>query len=282
MKNLFILGSTGYIGSRLSDFLRSNTDLSVFSAGRTNVDVHADLQGEVDSLVNAAKAGDVVVFLSSISAPDVCANQPELVYQVNVTATLGLINQLTNKGVKVIFSSTDMVFGEYDAAATDNSQLKPFGYYGKMKADVEHEVINNDLVKVVRLSYVIGIGDKYTDMLSAMAADEQQVEVFDGFERNAVAIDDVLQGIYNLTVEWDEFDVNSINFGGPQLISRIDITQQFADNVCSNLNFKLVAAPEGFWHARPKTIEMYSEVFSRLLGREPMSVEEKFQNWRNK
>jgi len=282
MNNIFILGSSGYIGTHLYNFMKLYTNFNVLSSGRSNADVYADLEGSVDKLVYATVEDDVVVLLSSISSPDICANQPDIAYKVNVTATLELIKRLTQKGVKVIFSSTDIVFGKSKSKVIDNSRLMPFGVYGKMKAKVEQEVINNSLVKVIRFSYVLGLGDKYTSLLSEMASRDEEIEVFDGFERNAVVIDDVLEGIYRLVVNWNDIASSAINFSGNELISRFKITEHFKHYVCINLKFKSVNAPNGFWDVRPKTIKMQSNVFKSLLGREPMSIKQKLQCWSKK
>jgi dTDP-4-dehydrorhamnose reductase len=279
MINIFILGSTGYIGARLLNYVKLKKDSLVFAAGRANFDVFVDLEGKVNDLVNAAKKDDIVVFFSSVSSPDICSNHPELAYKINVTATVSLINKLAEKGVKVIFSSTDVVFGKCGNVATDNSQLMPFGYYGEMKAKVENDVLDNNLVKVVRFSYVLGNGDKYTNMLKKMAAGKQELEVFEGFERNVVFVDDVIEGIYKLIIKWDSIKSSCINFVGPNLTSRFRITQLFAEQIYPTLKYKLVDAPVGFWNSRPKIIETTSEVFPIVLGRAPLSVELIVKNW---
>jgi dTDP-4-dehydrorhamnose reductase len=282
MQNIYVLGSTGFIGSQLMKYLKSKYKLSTYSVGRSNCDIYVDLEKSTNDLVNSTTKGDVVVFLSAISSPDFCSKYQKLAYKVNVTATVELINNLTDKGVKVIFSSTDMVFGYSSVRVVDNSPLDPFGDYGEMKAKVEHLVLNNNLVKIIRFSYVLGMGDKYSNLLSEMASTGKQLDVFDGFERNAVSIDDVLDGIYNLINRWNDIDEKSINFSGPELISRFKITQLYAESVHKHLRFKLVNAPVGFWDARPKTIEMDSCTFSKLLGKQPMSIKYKLQNWSEK
>ena len=92
-----------------------------------------------------------------------------MAYKVNVKSSIDLINKLTEKETRVIFSSTDAVFGKMLTEASDHSDLNAFGQYGEMKAAVENAVLNNSLVKVIRFSYVLGLGDKYTTMLTQAA-----------------------------------------------------------------------------------------------------------------
>ena len=132
----------------------------------------------------------------------------------------------------------------------------------------------------MRFSYVLGEGDKFTSMLCAAADHGETVSVFDGFERNIVVLDDVLEGIKNLIEDWHTVSSSIINFAGPNLVSRATLTSLFKSLVNQELEFKVDEAPEGFWNARPKTINMTSDSFSALLGREPTTVEAKFKNWR--
>lgn len=276
---IYVLGSTGYIGEALYSYLKIKYSGDVKSAGRQGCDVYVELAKDFSELVNLVSENDIVVFLSSISSPDICKQQPELAQKVNVLSTISLIEKLTAKAVKVIFTSTDIVFGNTDKAVDDTSALAPFGDYGQMKASVEAAVSDNSLVKVIRFSYVLGEGDKYTTMMAELSENEEELEVFDGFERNAVSLDDVVFGIYQLIINWHDIDSSAINFSGPELISRLKITDLFNRNVCSNLKYKAIEAPAGFWNARPKTIEMKSEIFSTLLGREPITIEHKLKNW---
>ncbi|MEW6994787.1 sugar nucleotide-binding protein [Colwelliaceae bacterium MEBiC 14330] len=275
----YVLGSSGYIGKELYSYLKVKYSGAVKSAGRKDCDIYVELAEDFSELVNLVSENDIVVFLSSISSPDICKQHPELAQKVNVLSTINLIEKLTVKGVRVIFTSTDIVFGNAKKAVNDNSSLAPFGDYGEMKANVEKAVVNNKLVKVVRFSYVLGEGDKYTSMMSGVAANKEVLEVFEGFERNVVVLDDVIEGIYQLINKWDSIESAAINFSGTELISRLKITELFNKHVCLNLKYEAVEAPLGFWRARPKTIEIKSNIFPALLGREPMTLEHKLKNW---
>ena len=279
MSKIFVLGSSGFIGKQLYNYLQVKYSGDVMSSGRNNCDVNVDLAKDFSELVYIAEVNDVVVLLSSISSPDICKNQPSLANKVNVDATIELIEKLTAKGVKVIFTSTDVVFGKSMTLVTDSSNLNPFGDYGDMKARVERVVQSNKLVKVVRFSYVLGKGDKYTSMMDESNNNGEKLEVFDGFERNVIVIDDVIDGIYKLIVNWDRINFSSINFCGEELISRIAMTQLYQEIVSPYLKFESIEAPLGFWNARPKKIEIRSNIFSTLLGRKPKTVEYKFKHW---
>ncbi|MFA7311704.1 MAG: SDR family oxidoreductase [Shewanella sp.] len=280
MSRVFVLGSTGFIGQALMIKLYEQ-GFKFASVGIRNSDVYLELGKEHSNLLTAVESGDIVIFLAAISSPDFCKNQLQHARMVNVTATSSLIENLTDKGVRVIFSSTDLVFGLCTGVVVDNSIVAPFGEYGMMKADVESSFLKNPLVKVVRFSYVMGPGDKYTQMLLGANQSSQSVEVFDGFERNVVALSDVTDGICNLIRYWDTISNRVINFSGPECVSRWQLTLAFSRQFCPTLNCTLTDAPNGFWSARPKRIEMTSSVFSELLLRTPKSVCENLLTWCN-
>jgi len=279
---VYILGSSGFIGKSLLSHLRDQNNCKVLSAGRNSEDVYIDLSNDLSSFVEKVNNEDIVVLLASISSPDICNNDPIFAKKINVTSTETLIEKLSRKGVKTIFASTDGVFGRYDTMAYEESQLAPFGAYSAMKADVENKVKANPLVKVVRFSYVLGEGDTYTNMLSRCSTSDKPLVVFEGFERSIVALSDVVKGIENLIKNWSDFHYDVVNFCGPSLISRDYLTKCFKEYVAPELDYEVDNAPNGFWEARPKTINMQSNVFSTLLGRTPMSVEETLKNWRHK
>ena len=279
MSNVIILGSSGFIGRSLVAYLKQFTDLNVSISGRSKEDILVDLNAPENINLDAFKAGDVVVFLASVSSPDICTNQPDLANKINVISTIWLIKNLTLRGVKVIFSSSDVVFKGGDNIYTDGSPLSPVSLYGKMKREVEDAFISNPLVKVARFSYVLGRGDKYTEMLLKSESTNEEVDVFEGFYRNIVTLDDVLDGILKLVLNWEAIENYSINFCGPHLVSKYELTEKFSNFVAPKLKFSLIDAPASFWLSRPKKIEMRSSIFPEILGRSSQTLEEYLEGW---
>lgn len=279
MAKIVILGASGFIGNYLYNYLSNKIDFDIITAGRSNSDVYVDFTNDCSSLIHRVVPGDFVVFLSSISSPAICEENSAMAHNVNVARTCCLIEKLTGKGVKVIFSSSDTVFGGKKSVAMDESQLMPFGIYAEMKAEVEKLFFDNELVKNVRFSYVLGPGDKYTSMLDAVAEDGKILDVFSGFERNIISLHDVVEGLFSLIKKWDEILSHNINFGGPELVSRWELTQQYTELIRPNLKSVLVHAPSNFWKSRPKTIEMNSDFLDTILNRPRLSISEYLKKW---
>ncbi|MGR5246957.1 NAD-dependent epimerase/dehydratase family protein [Vibrio aestuarianus] len=271
-KNVYIIGSSGFIGGRL---YKSLSVPNKFTVGRSGCDVFLDLASEsFEDLLVEINKGDFVIFLAAVSSPDLCEKNYEEAYSINVTSTINLIYALLNKGVRVLFSSSDAVFGAADKLCLDDSQTKPFGQYGKMKSKVEERFKENEHFFVVRFSYILAKDDKFSLMVGEHAVTKRNLDVFDGFERNVISLDDVLLGIQNIIVNWDEIDTRIVNFSGNQLVSRQDIVKELAEQRYPNLIYSFTDAPDSFWKGRPKRINTESKYLDAILKRPTKSYKE--------
>lgn len=65
------------------------------------------------------------------------------------------------------------------------------------------------------------------------------LDVFDGFERSVVSINDVLLGIKNIILNWSQIDTRIVNFSGPDLVSRQQIVLALAQEKFQNCSINL-------------------------------------------
>ncbi|AIN14626.1 NAD-dependent epimerase/dehydratase [Yersinia pseudotuberculosis] len=266
MTKVFILGSNGYIGNNLMESLCDN--IEVITVGRSNADIYINLESDdFQSLLNKVEFKDTVIFLSAISSPDECNNNYNYSYKINVKNTISLISLLLAKNVRVMFSSSDAVFGATQNLCDENSEKKPFGKYGEMKSEVEDYFTLEDDFFVVRFSYVLGRNDKFSMMIKEFYEQGKILDVFDGFERNVISINDVTAGIKNIICDWDSIKTRIVNFSGNELVSRQDIVNALVKEKYLNLKYKFTAAPESFWVGRPKKIHTKSNYLESILNR---------------
>jgi nucleoside-diphosphate-sugar epimerase len=172
----------------------------------------------------------------------------------------------------VIFFSSDTVYGEREASFDENATCSPSGEYAEMKGEVEQRFSDNALFKVVRLSYVFSREDKFSRYLAGCAEQDVEAELFHPFFRAIVHRDDVVDGALALAARWEDVPENVINFGGPQVLSRIDFAECLRDAHLHDLRFKVKEPGADFFKNRPRVIAMMSPVFSILLGRLPRSL----------
>jgi dTDP-4-dehydrorhamnose reductase len=268
-KNLkiIVVGSSGYIGKLLlSEVLLTSIGYGTSSLGqdgllRLQLDTPNDFDYEV---INPSV---VVLLTAAISAPDICAREHDRAWAVNVTGTSEFITQVMARGGRVVFFSSDTVYGERDDAFDEQAPCNPAGEYAEMKHAVEKQFLGNPLFKAIRLSYVFSREDKFTKYLSGCAQRGEEADIFHPFYRSVIHRDDVVQGAIALAQRWDEFTQSVINFGGPDVLARTEFAKILQDTVLPNLHFCVTEPDADFFKNRPKVISMVSPLLSQLLGR---------------
>ena len=108
-----------------------------------------------------------------------------------------------------------------------------------MKHEVEMRFQGNPSFKTIRLSYVFSREDKFTDYLIGCASRNEEAELFHPFYRAIVHRDDVVDGALALAQRWDEFPQQVINFGGPEVLSRIDFAECLKRVALPNLRYRV-------------------------------------------
>ena len=279
MNRIYILGASGFIGTNLTKYLESFQIESV-EVGRNGAEIVVDLnEGNFGQLDERIESGDTLIFLASISAPSTCESDPEMSHRVNLTNTSKLIASLLRRQVKVLFASSDLVFGSGVGTFGDEDTPLPFGKYGEMKAAIETEFSDHSNFKAARLSLVCGPGDDYSNLLAEKLQAGEEIEVFLGFERCVVSLADVLEGIKLLIENWDHHRLRTINFSGPELLTREELTRVLSVSVFQGLNFKTSEAPSGFWDSRSKSISTGCAGLASLLNREPTKISQAVKKW---
>ena len=209
---------------------------------------------------------------AAISAPDICAREHDRAWAVNVTGTSAFITGAIKRGARVIFFSSDTVYGEREDEFDECATCNPAGEYAVMKREVEKRFFGNPSFKAIRLSYVFSHEDKFTHYLAGCARRNEEVDLFHPFFRAIVHRDDVVAGALALAKRWHEIPEQVINFGGPQVLSRVEFAKCLREVHFHDLRFKVTEPDADFFKNRPRVIAMTSSVFDRLLGRPPRTL----------
>jgi dTDP-4-dehydrorhamnose reductase len=269
---IFVIGATGYIGRELLD--RAKLDGVTYGTSSTetkglitfNLDVASDFDyGRINP-------GDVVVLTAAISAPDVCARDHDRAWAVNVTGTVAFLDSAIVRGARVIFLSSDTVYGEREEEFDERASCHPAGEYAAMKREVEQHFAGNPAFKVIRLSYVFSREDKFTSYIAGCVQREEEADIFHPFFRAIVHRDDVVEGALALADCWNEIPEQVINFGGPKVLSRVEFAECLREVHFYDLRFEVTEPDADFFRNRPRFISMTSPIFERLLGRPPRSL----------
>ncbi|MDQ7075214.1 MAG: sugar nucleotide-binding protein [Gammaproteobacteria bacterium] len=269
-KKTILIGGNGMIGRCLVAKLPPNTVVTTsrHESGKRQLNL-ADFKTDNLKFIHS---GDTVLLTAAISSPDICKQQPKLAYAVNVSGTKKLISHCLSQGAKVVFFSSDTVYGETTSPAKESQALTPVGDYARMKANVEEHFHDTQNFLALRLSYVISKQDKFTHYLSECADKNRSADLFHPLLRNAVWIGDLLEVIINLTKKWPT-TLHTLNIGGPTPISRIDIADAFSRQYSPLLTYNITKPTADFYSARPVNIFMNIEQLTHYLGRKPYNVD---------
>ena len=89
-----VIGATGYIGSKLfAAAAQMGRVLGTSSSVASSQHTHLDLALPGNFVERNIRAEDIVYITAAISAPDVCASNPEWARQINVVGTGEIIEQ---------------------------------------------------------------------------------------------------------------------------------------------------------------------------------------------
>ncbi len=274
---MIIIGASGYIGRSLYAKHITNSSVHGTSSEGTGglLRLRLDVPNEFD--YGVIQPADAVLLTAAISSPDVCAREHKRAWAANVTGTSEFINKVMARGGRVIFFSSDAVYGERRDEFDEQVACNPTGEYAQMKHEVEKQFLGDSLFKTIRLSYVFSREDKFTKYLSGCAERGEEADLFHPFYRAIVHRNDVVEGALALGHRWDEFPQQVINFGGPKVLSRIDFAECLKSNALPSLRFRVTEPGDEFFKNRPRVISMSSDILLKLLGRPTRTLAEAVQ-----
>lgn len=274
---LFIIGASGYIGKLLYE--KGTAEFTCYGTSSLGISglLSYRLGGSIDFNYELISAGDTVLLTAAVSAPDVCAHEFKRAWAVNVTAANEFIAHAFARGARVVFFSSDSVYGSRDTSFSEIAESRPTGEYAVMKSEVEKRFAGNSLFKSIRLSYVFSRDDRFTKYLSDCAARDEEAEVYHPFCRSIIHRDDVVDGVLALARRWNEFPQQVINFGGPAVLSRIEFADCLIKIALPHLKYRVTEPGADFFKNRPRVIAMTSDVLPKLLQRSCRSLFEAVQ-----
>ena len=270
--SIFVIGAKGFIGANLVRAAEEKGHVIGTSSKEDSGYLFLDLANLKNFNFDVFSPEDVVFVTSAISAPDICENDYNYAYNVNVSGTKQLIRGAIGRGSRVIFFSSDVVYGENLDSFDESEMTRASGAYAKMKQVVEREFEGVSSFKTIRLSYVFSLDDKFTCYLRSCAKNGRAAELYEPFQRSIVCRADVVDAALNLARDWEKYPETIINFGGSQLVSRVELCKVIKEKILPDLDFKVVEPPSNFFLNRPRIINMRSPILPRLLGRQPTGV----------
>ena len=278
--NVAVTGSGGYIAEYLlRRFEKEKCIDSVLKLGRTEqADEYLDLKEAERFRYDSLNKIDFIIFTAAVSGPDRCAAEFDECWSVNVKGTIFFIEEALKRGCRVLFFSSDAVFGDIPGKVyTELSETNAAAPYGRMKKAVEDRFMDEPLFKTVRLSYVVSRNDRFVSYCLDCISKEETAEVFHPFYRNCITISDVSDIVMWLIKHWEEYQEPALNAAGRELVSRVRIADELNRHLGGRLKYTVSYPGDEFYQNRPGIIQMESLYIGKYHILEETSFTEKIK-----
>lgn len=270
MSKIYIAGSTGMVGRAVEARLKSSGKTFIGIGRSTNSDIVLDLK-DIDAFDYVQiEEGSRLLLLSAISSPDVCEEESDMAWLINVINTSKFIDRLLSKKITVMFASSDVVYGANSGMPhSEDAFLNPKGVYAKSKCQIERLFYGRFGFHSMRLSYVMGPEDKFIGYLQKCYDSKKPAEIFDPFSRSIVSVHDVVDFILGFFEKRCSYPP-VVNLCGDKLVSRLDLAKKFC--ITNPIDIRVVNHDPKFFSIRERIIECKSNYLYEILGRPPIDV----------
>jgi dTDP-4-dehydrorhamnose reductase len=164
-ERVLVVGASGFVGGHLFGHLSSK---GIRTLGTQSTDKHAHFlrfnlvsQRILDIIPREFIAGEgpmVACICAACANVEACGRDPDATRAINVTGTIRLIDDLLERGFRILFVSTSAVHNGKLAIYDESVPADPINEYGRQKAAVEHCVLSQiPSALVIRLSKAIDL-----------------------------------------------------------------------------------------------------------------------------
>jgi dTDP-4-dehydrorhamnose reductase len=187
MTRLLITGGSGFVGQNLVEFFAPRCSVvATYLSSPTSL--HSQAQSVQLDIRNSKAtfslfervAPDVVIHAAGNKNVRFCEDHPEEAYRVNAEGTRSVARASGRVGAKMLYLSTDLVFGGVDGNYKESDTPRPASVYGKSKLEGERLALEElgDEAAVCRSG---GIYGRRSPLLSWLAAELCAGRVVDCF-----------------------------------------------------------------------------------------------------
>lgn len=273
---IFIIGANGYLGKSIKEYFLSKAieNKVICTSSKKNTQaIPFDLNIPNNFDYASIKRNDFIIFPAGFSSPDWIARNPEMATKINFESTVYFLSKAIDLGARVIFFSSDQVYGSQEDLFDERQTENPQSLYGELKLSVENRFNKSDNFKSIRLSNVFSKHDSFTKLIREHSNSSIPLTIYAGLKRRTIFINDVIEGIASLIDNWDSFTINKVNFGGPKLYSREMIAKLFKRFIFKNLIYEINQDDKIFFNDRPKIVNMDSYFLeSKIIKRNLTSI----------
>lgn len=150
MKTVLVTGSNGLLGQKiteqvLSDESVKSVNLIATNRGKNKYPITEGYVYEEMDILDTAQVKtilekyrpDAIIHTAAMTNVDMCHEQNDACWQLNVAATQYLASLCEKMGIHFIYVSTDFVFDGLNGPYKEDDQPNPVSFYGKSKLEAE-------------------------------------------------------------------------------------------------------------------------------------------------
>ena len=260
-EKILVTGGSGYIGSILvPELLVKGYKVTVLDNlmhdqhSLLECCVNSDfdfIKGDIcdkDLILSLIPKYDIIIMLAALVGVPACKANPTLTKLVNYDVPVAIINKLS-PSQKVIFPTTNSGYGVggKDKFCTEESPLKPFSVYGKLKVDLEKAFLDTGNAITFRLATVFGMSprmrmDLLVNDFTYRAFKDRFIVLFEEhFRRNYIHIRDVTKAFIFGIDNYERMQGEPYNVG----LSSANLTKR---QLCEKIKEYV---PEFYIHSAP-------------------------------
>lgn len=237
MKKVFIVGSSGFLGSNLA--LRLSKDFRVFGSffrnhvNLPNCDVfRIDLfdQEKMFNIIRKVKP-DFIIHAAGVTDLAYCQNNSKLAEDINAGTCRYLLGITETIGSKFILLSSDAVFDGKKGNYTEYDKPASLNEYGRSKKSAEILTAKyGSKTNIIRLGRVYGLSNgrnmSMFDKIIINAADKEGMSLMSGIKRSYLYITDAADAIYKVLASPPKYVL--YNLGGEEPCSEYELGLRFS------------------------------------------------------
>lgn len=231
--NVFVTGAAGYLGSvlvpkllergykvtALDNFLFNQNSLLDCCHYKGLTIIRGDARDK-ELVKSSLKGADVIFPLACMTGAPLCNKDPIAAKSVNYDAIKQIL-ELRSKNQAIIFPTTNSGYGvgEEGIYCTEETPLRPISLYGKLKVEIEKDLLESGNSITYRLATVFGVSprmrlDLLVNDFTYRAVYDRFVILFEShFKRNYIHVRDVTKAFLHAIDNFDKMKDQPYNVG---------------------------------------------------------------------
>jgi dTDP-4-dehydrorhamnose reductase len=229
---LLVTGASGFLGWYLSQAATANWQVygtcwtkQPHMPGVKLIPIDLCNHAQVEHLFSRLQPA-AVIHAAAQSQPNACQLNPQLSNAINVTASLHLAEVCAERGVSLVFTSTDLVFDGQHPPYTESAAVSPLNIYGEQKVAAEVGVLaRHPTATICRMPLMFGAAPTASSFMQPFIKTLQAgkpLSLFADEYRTPVSGATAATGVLKILTQGFR---GIIHLGGPERLSRYEFGQ---------------------------------------------------------